>query len=156
MDLLKAIFYTSSARHFWIADLGTDRSLNTSLKSCEFGIQLLQVLNNLNEEKVFCASELSLDSAPRSLNCPSRDTVIENGVMTIVTAADAAGGDDADASKIDYQILDVREDGKWYLASIKEQPVETNRSNLQFTLFRIDKSDESKPAPDKEPTPEAN
>lgn len=66
----------------------------------------------------------SLKLAPRSLDFPSRDTAIENGVMTIVTAADAAAGDDADASKIDYQILYVREDGKWYLASIKEQPVE--------------------------------
>lgn len=56
---------------------------------------------------------------PGTLDFPSRDTAIEEGVMTITAA-----GEDAEVSKNDYQILYVREDGKWYLASIREWPIE--------------------------------
>lgn len=56
---------------------------------------------------------------PHSLDFPSRDTAIEDGVMTITTAAD-----DGESHKIEYQILYVREDGKWYLASVREWHIE--------------------------------
>lgn len=57
---------------------------------------------------------------PVSLAFPSRDTAIEEGVMTITGA-----GESAEVTKNEYQILYVREDGKWYLASVRESPLPT-------------------------------
>jgi uncharacterized protein (TIGR02246 family) len=62
-------------------------------------------------------SRMSLEV--QSLDFPSRDTAIEEGVITTTTK-----GSDADSTKNQYQILYVREDGKWYLASIREQAIE--------------------------------
>ncbi len=56
---------------------------------------------------------------PASLDFPSRDTAIEEGVMTIISA-----DKDAESTRNEYQILYVREDGKWYLASVRETPIE--------------------------------
>lgn len=60
-----------------------------------------------------------------SLEFPSRDTAMEEGLMTI-----SKGGADADDSATNhYNILYVREDGKWYLASVRESAAE--KSPLQ-------------------------
>lgn len=57
-----------------------------------------------------------LSLAVKSLDFPSRDTAIEEGLMTIAVGE----GEDAESTTNNYSILYVREDGKWYLASIRE------------------------------------
>ena len=61
--------------------------------------------------------QMSLDV--QSLDFPSRDTAIEEGVITTTTT-----GPDGDSTKNQYQILYVREDGEWYLAAMHEQAIE--------------------------------
>lgn len=53
-----------------------------------------------------------------SLEFPSRDTAMEEGLMTI-----SKGGADESVTN-HYNILYVREDGKWYLASVRESAAE--------------------------------
>ncbi len=75
-------------------------------------------------QKVYAAhfaknSRPKISVEPHSLDFPSRDTAIEEGVMTITTA-----GDDGETTKNEYQILYVREDGQWFLASVREWHIE--------------------------------
>jgi uncharacterized protein (TIGR02246 family) len=58
--------------------------------------------------------KISLEVA--SLEFPSRDTAVEEGQMTISTS----GAKGVDATTNHYHILYVREDGKWYLAGVRE------------------------------------
>lgn len=51
-----------------------------------------------------------------SLQFPSRDTAIEEGLMTIAASEESTTNH--------YNILYVREDGKWYLATIREWAID--------------------------------
>ncbi|MDB5336446.1 MAG: SnoaL-like domain protein [Planctomycetaceae bacterium] len=68
-------------------------------------------------------NHFSKDARPKihldvgSLDFPSRDTAVQEGVMKIT----AAGGEHTTNN---YSVLLVREDGKWYLASIREWALE--------------------------------
>ena len=55
-----------------------------------------------------------------SLDFPSRDTAVEEGLMTIATGPKEG----AESTTNHYTILLVREDGNWYLASIREWAVD--------------------------------
>lgn len=67
----------------------------------------------------------------QDLKFPSRDTAIEEGVMTITPTAK----DDTEVTRNHYQILYVREDGKWYLASVHESHIEkTELEDLEWLI----------------------
>jgi uncharacterized protein (TIGR02246 family) len=55
-----------------------------------------------------------------SIDFPSRDTAVEEGLMTIT----AGGPEGGDATTNHYSALFVREDGKWYVASLREWALE--------------------------------